>query len=222
MKTNSNNCEERWYLQPRYSDFVANSKGELAKAMQADIKYLPQTTKKAWKDFMNLVSLNKFQINKVNLLDAGCRNGHLYNYIKKEFPDLQYTGIDVVQNYIDDATIAQVNCYLMDWCDLKIFNDTFDIVFSHHSLEYVWNPIIALQETYRILKKEGVFFLVVPVENTKSVSVNNYGEITGEYMIDIKQCLTEIGFEITYECKVDRSYCEAHIIAHKQKKNEKP
>jgi SAM-dependent methyltransferase len=38
-------------------------------------------------------------------------------------------------------------------------NDTFDVVFSWSAFEHISNPVAMLQEIYRILKSDGVFFL---------------------------------------------------------------
>ena|ERR1700761_1896675 len=44
-------------------------------------------------------------------------------------------------------------------------DDTYDFVYSSHCLEHVRHPEIAIQNWWRILKPEGILFVVVPDED---------------------------------------------------------
>ncbi len=95
-----------------------------------------------------------------SLLDLGCGAGRLANALK-EFPELKYTGIDVVQELLD---YAQEICARPDWAFIKtqgfvipLPNNSIDIitafsVFTHllHEESYAY-----LAECRRVLKPGG-------------------------------------------------------------------
>ena len=49
-----------------------------------------------------------------------------------------------------------------DACDIPLNDGVFDFVFSSHCLEHIPNPIKALLEWKRLLKKDGILFLMLP------------------------------------------------------------
>ncbi len=48
----------------------------------------------------------------------------------------------------------------------RIDNDKYDFLLSSHSLEHIANPLKALKEWNRVLKKNGLLVLVLPDKNT--------------------------------------------------------
>jgi SAM-dependent methyltransferase len=48
--------------------------------------------------------------------------------------------------------------------DLPFENDSVDVIISRHSLEHVLDPIKALREWYRVLRKDGRVVIVLPDE----------------------------------------------------------
>ncbi len=53
--------------------------------------------------------------------------------------------------------------YIADAVDLSVIPDgKYDFLLSSHSLEHIANPLKALQEWKRILKKDGLFLLILP------------------------------------------------------------
>ncbi|MGZ3945708.1 MAG: methyltransferase domain-containing protein [Mucilaginibacter sp.] len=66
-------------------------------------------------------------------------------------------------NYEDRALGYQ---YIKDASDLEsIESEKYDFVLSSHSLEHIANPIKAINEWLRVLKKGGVLLLIVPDKN---------------------------------------------------------
>lgn len=53
--------------------------------------------------------------------------------------------------------------YVKDASDLSVIkNDQYDFLLSSHSLEHIANPINALNEWVRVLKKGGIIIIIVP------------------------------------------------------------
>ena len=53
--------------------------------------------------------------------------------------------------------------YILDTCNLyKVKNSSYDAILSSHSLEHVANPLKALFEWKRVLKKNGKILLILP------------------------------------------------------------
>lgn len=79
--------------------------------------------------------------------------GNTYNYFKSK------TGYQ----YIAEAT--DIN---------KIKNNSYDFVLSCHSLEHVANPVKALLEWRRLLKKKGILVVVLPKKEVTFDHKRNY------------------------------------------------
>lgn len=97
------------------------------------------------------------QIDGVNysnqtLWEGKIEEGYKYKYYKK-------TGYQ----FIDEATDLR-NCG----------NEIYDFVLSCHSLEHVANPLKALKELNRVLKKEGTMILVLPDKRFTFDSARSY------------------------------------------------
>ena len=88
------------------------------------------------------------------VLDIGCRDGALWNYLGKE---VQYMGIEIVKQFASQHVKTQD---ISKGTDFE--NDTFDYVFCIEVLEHVKNPYFVLMEIKRILKPNGFLILSVP------------------------------------------------------------
>ena len=69
----------------------------------------------------------------LSLLDVGCGIGEYAGTFKKH--NLQFTGVDVSQEMLDNANRAGHNAVLLD--DLKKQDNQFDIVFISHVIEHL-------------------------------------------------------------------------------------
>jgi SAM-dependent methyltransferase len=142
--------------------------------------------KKAWVSFAKLLKLSAVEIKQgALLLDAGCRDGGFHSFLAKKLSHVKYQGIDLIAHHVEYGKKQGRNCTAMDYCELKYPDATFDVVFSHHSLEHVWSPEQACRETLRVLKPGGLFFLAVPV-NRKNLR----GDVVGY--------LQSLGFSVLY------------------------
>ena len=84
------------------------------------------------------------------------------------------------QNYIQADFFAEDqhceyndNVKHMDVQNIPYTDNTFDLILCNHILEHVPNDQKALQEIYRVLKKDGLAILQVPISKTESKTLEN-------------------------------------------------
>ena len=76
----------------------------------------------------------------------------------------------------------------MDLHFLNFADHSFDLVWSHHSLEHSFSPLLALRGMHRVLKPEGWLAVTVPPHKTQIVSGHfNVGWSVGQliYLLGI-------------------------------------
>ena len=102
-----------------------------------------------------------------DILDIGCLNGNLYNFIKnKNFPIKSFTGVDLSEKLINLAKIRFPEQYWQqaDAHKLPFEIKKFDVVCMLETLEHVDNPTELVKEAVRVIKKDGVLIVSVPNE----------------------------------------------------------
>ncbi|MFA6073342.1 MAG: methyltransferase domain-containing protein [Candidatus Woesearchaeota archaeon] len=112
--------------------------------------------------------------NKKAVLDIGCGNGWLTNYVSKT----AYTGITYSKSEVENLKKIKCKATLLNIEKEKLpyKNESFDCVFASHILEHLEkNKLIeVMNEIKRVLKKGGVLILTTPTE----YSFGFYGEWT--------------------------------------------
>jgi len=112
-------------------------------------------------------------------LDLGCGIGRIVRYVAPRVKE--YWGLDISENMIKLATeehrnYDNVRFVVGNGTDLECLNDeTFDYVFTFLLFQHILpiNTESYVNETYRVLKKEGTFFcLTVPTEFYKGSGIN--------------------------------------------------
>lgn len=98
-----------------------------------------------------------------NLLDIGSRDGaYLEDLIELGF-DAQ--GIEISIWSMQHARSVGRPVTYGDAHDLSRWgNKTFDVITQFHNLEHLHSPLVALKENYRVLKDDGLYMMVVPIE----------------------------------------------------------
>jgi ubiquinone/menaquinone biosynthesis C-methylase UbiE len=100
------------------------------------------------------------------LLDVGCGSGTMARAIKRERPELEVHGVDFSAATIAAAnsrpggvTFAQAPAEALPYADAS-----FDAITMFDVLEHVDDPDKVLREIARVLKPDGRFHLVLPLE----------------------------------------------------------
>lgn len=146
----------------RFSDYLAsqcgNPRGTIGKIMTWAMN---QVNRFMYDGIVKSLELSEDTV----ILDVGFGNGYLESLIYKKTKCSIY-GIDISEDMIKLASeknrkgIENGNIHLSvgDCCNLEFEDETFDIVTTMNTI-YFWNDTIqGLQEIYRVLKGNGVFY----------------------------------------------------------------
>lgn len=92
------------------------------------------------------------------VLDVGCGVG----FCAPLFLDrgISYIGCTLGEEDYRDAVKARYNVFLSDMSDIKMDDNSVDMVFARHVLEHSPMPIISLMEWHRVSRK--YLFLIMP------------------------------------------------------------
>lgn len=92
------------------------------------------------------------------LLDVGCGTGPMIELLLKEFPDKNYTGIDLTPQMIKVAqkkNLVHTKFLVGDSENLPFAENTFDVVVCTNSFHHYPNPQAFINEAARVLKDGG-------------------------------------------------------------------
>lgn len=97
---------------------------------------------------------------KGNLLDVGCGKMPYKNYILQNSTVDEYVGLDI-ENALDyDKSVKPDSVW--DGKKMPFEDDSFESAIGTEVLEHCPKPEIILDEIYRVLKPDGIFFFTVP------------------------------------------------------------
>jgi ubiquinone/menaquinone biosynthesis C-methylase UbiE len=106
--------------------------------------------------------LNKIDANPKEILELGCGNGITTGFIVKKFPKARIVALDYDKDQIEIAKrkkVDNVEFIVGDASDLKFKDETFDMVIESLAFHHVKDYKKAIQETYRVLRKDGQFIV---------------------------------------------------------------
>lgn len=160
--------------------------------------------KNLFSDTVNFV--NKFE--NIDILDYGCGYGFflsaLTNKINKYGVEMsQYTNKYIKKNFPDINIIQGGEEKLKD-------DKQFDIVFCHHVIEHVDDPLKLFLLLKRKVKKKGILILATPIVN--SFLSNHFGGnfrhyIPGHITLFSLDCLKNLLFENSFKIlKIEKPY----------------
>jgi SAM-dependent methyltransferase len=140
----------------------------------SDSEAYAQTKKKNKEIFYQVQKIIKKHHGKntiPNILDVGCANGNLINFLEKEFPNSTFTGIDVSQKLISKCKKTDHKIFITS--DYKKFSKLkkYDVVIGIGLSGYVSNLITLIQDLLKFVKKDG-FLLVEGGVNFNGFDVN--------------------------------------------------
>jgi len=95
------------------------------------------------------------------VLDIGIGTGWLTEKLVQHFPQAKITGIDFAPGMIECAKERKCKFKIVqaDACALPFKNDTFDMVISNLTYQWIANLWGAFGLVYKVLKKGGMFYL---------------------------------------------------------------
>jgi len=97
---------------------------------------------------------NKFIKDGDSILDVGCRDGELNEYLKGK-KDINYTGIDPCASQNSRFIKSTIEEY-------ESQGEKFDIISMSHVLEHTKSPFLALEKSKEFLKPKGKILMAVP------------------------------------------------------------
>jgi ubiquinone/menaquinone biosynthesis C-methylase UbiE len=106
-------------------------------------------------------------INNGAMLDVGCHGGTFTSVVMGKIGAKEVYGIDISEPAVKYAKkkIPQGNFQVADAAELPFKDNLFDAVICLEVLEHVDNPIKAISEIKRVLKKGGYTVILVPSDN---------------------------------------------------------
>ena len=135
---------------------------------------------------------------------------------------LKEKGYDVIGTTLhwSDKKFAKnfydVDLSIEDMHNMSFQHETFDGIYSFHSLEHTISPLIALFEIKRVLKKDGKLYITVPQSGTSNeTGIQHYSVLTEtlwKHLLDIIgfkdiQVYSESGNTIMKATKDDKKEC---------------
>lgn len=138
------------------------------------------------------------------LLDVGCGTGPIIELLLKEFPDKNYTGVDLTPRMIEVAQkkeLANSSFFVGDSENLPFIDGIFDVVVCTNSFHHYPNPQAFLNEASRVLKDGGRLILRDYTSNQFVVWLMNHIELPLVHLFghgDVK----------IHSCKEVRKMCE--------------
>ena len=137
-------------------------------------------------------SLLKYVDNCSLILDAGCGSGWLGGMLKEYF-SATVVGVD------SGAKAQKCNVEHFAVMDVRSlgFSESFDLVIAKDVLEHLANPMSAMKEFGRILKKDGKIIITVPSPQAPFLW-DDYTHVRPFTKASLYKLLVESGFEVIF------------------------
>lgn len=110
--------------------------------------------------------INNTNIKKINILDVGCGNGRIVNFLNELNIDYNYLGIDNSEEQLKNAKnnfkdFSNINFEIGNILSLEKYNNKFDIVFCIATLHHLPKKfhIKAVGEIKNVVKDGGLMFI---------------------------------------------------------------
>ncbi len=146
---------------------------------------------------------------KLRILDAGAGElankkycSHL-NYISQDF--CQYEGSGDKKGLQTGSWDTHQIDIVSDIAEIPEADNSFDIILCSEVLEHLPNPVLALKEFHRLLKKDGILILTAPFCSLTHFAPYHYSTGFNRYFYEYH--LEQLGFELT-ESTANGNYFE--------------
>lgn len=139
------------------------------------------------------------------ILDCACGDGIGLEELRNL--GFKAIGVDLAEAKLDRARRKNLNVSNSDMHDLTIFDDDhFDVIICSHTLEHAYDPFKVIDNFRRILKMNGLLFIVLPYPDlSDNIDVHIAKDILGTSdpvggENKIQTFFEQKGFEIFEKC----------------------
>ncbi len=105
--------------------------------------------------------ISKFvKLKNAKIIDVGCAFGIFLDAARKKGANV--CGVEISDFASNIARQNKLKIYTGEFLDIKLPNNSFDVVVMWVTLEHVQNPFLYLKKAHQVLKKNGYLFVSVP------------------------------------------------------------
>lgn len=115
-------------------------------------------------DFERLLQINKKNVRRKRILDAGCGSGRLTGNVARKFKDAEVFGVDIGRSIVlahEKYKLSNLELIQADINFLPFPEYFFDYVWSEGVIHHTKNPEKSFKELSRVLKKGGRIYIWV-------------------------------------------------------------
>ena len=141
---------------------MLNAEQWLHKVRDIEIKYAINILK-------NFIDINNLQ--KGSILEIGSGDGYVIEKLSKEYPNLDFIGLEVEGSFYKNKSKMVVN---YDGNDLTFLDKKFDLVFSLHVLEHIKDLNSHSRQIKNLLNPNGLWVNIVPSNTWRLFTTLNY------------------------------------------------
>ena len=112
----------------------------------------------------DFVHSEKEKSGKVKILDVGCGEGHLKYFVDNEGTEWHGIDFDPNRSKLCADLGYQMHDVDISASPLPFEDESFEVVVGSHVLEHLPDPGFSLREMFRVVKKEGILMVAVPIK----------------------------------------------------------
>lgn len=174
---------------------------------------------------------DRFFGNLIKIFGFFSKPSEIYHHLEQDLPNLLVAQIGGVTRSQFDCAGTVISFNTHDWrsgedskndgryvktqgVKLPVEDEFFDIVASRHVLEHISNPIMALLEWKRVLKKGGYIYISLPDRRKTEERGRNLTKLN-HFIEDYQNNIPE--FDMTHEEEI--KYAKCGIIDHDKYEN---
>jgi 2-polyprenyl-3-methyl-5-hydroxy-6-metoxy-1,4-benzoquinol methylase len=136
-----------------------------------------------------------------NVLDVGCAYGFMLQRVPDSFNKF---GMDISDHAIEEAKKRVPTATFKVWNaedELPFDEDFFDMILLNEVLEHLESPDAALENIWRVLKKDGILYITTPNLNIVRKKILSYADKKEHHVSlfprsDLIELLNSQGFKI--------------------------